>query len=393
MKKIVTALLLLAVAFTTFTANAGQTKTKSSPQTWIAFGGGYYDLAKKDFVIPPNRFNNTYDFAANGLALVILNGKYGYINQKGELVIPARFDNAWDFAANGLAAVSLNGKWGYINQKGELVIPARFDNAFTFAANGLAAVILNGKWGYINQKGELVIPARFDDAGNFAANGLALVSLNGKYGYINQKGYIVLMEDYMCDTQVFKDVAGRIIWPKDIKRICNLKAKTKNTANLDAKTIKNFTYRTLDSGIVTLKNGKCEIDYPGVATHGEVEIITYAIGNSSITNQPVAIVILLDNTGGNHPPSEITALIKERDEIIQTNTIGFGQGVIIRKLIFQKGYDNKDEILVSMFGYRPTDPLCCPSLPEIKYFNLVYDKNLHKIKLVYERTAVLPTAK
>ena len=43
-----------------------------------------------------------------------MNGKWGCINEKGEEVITPRFDDAEDFAANGLARVEVNGKYGYI---------------------------------------------------------------------------------------------------------------------------------------------------------------------------------------------------------------------------------------------------------------------------------------
>ncbi|MDR2259954.1 MAG: WG repeat-containing protein [Azoarcus sp.] len=36
---------------------------------------------------------------------------------KGKVVIAPRFDEAEDFAANGLAPVRVNGKWGYIRAR------------------------------------------------------------------------------------------------------------------------------------------------------------------------------------------------------------------------------------------------------------------------------------
>jgi hypothetical protein len=86
-----------------------------------------------------------------------------------EWVIRPRFAGAGEFAANGLARVAVNGKWGWINEKGEEVIEPRFDEAWSFAANGLAPVKVNGKEGYINEKGEEVIKPHFDDAWYFAA--------------------------------------------------------------------------------------------------------------------------------------------------------------------------------------------------------------------------------
>ncbi|MDR1889686.1 MAG: WG repeat-containing protein [Zoogloeaceae bacterium] len=43
--------------------------------------------------------------------------KYGYINEKGEAVIPPRFDDAWNFDANGLASVRVEDTWGYIRAR------------------------------------------------------------------------------------------------------------------------------------------------------------------------------------------------------------------------------------------------------------------------------------
>jgi hypothetical protein len=139
--------------------------------------------AEFEWAIKP-RFGEAEEFAANGLARVWVNGKWGYINEKGEEVIKPRFDEAWLFAANGLAPVKVNGKWGYINEKGKEVIKPRFDLVWSFAANGLALVLVNGKVGYLNEKGEEVIKPRFDGAWSFSANGLAPVKVNDKWGYI-----------------------------------------------------------------------------------------------------------------------------------------------------------------------------------------------------------------
>ena len=55
-----------------------------------------------------------------GLAMVRLDKKYGFIDKTGKEVIPIKYDYAEGFS-EGLAQVKLNNKWFYINQKGECV--------------------------------------------------------------------------------------------------------------------------------------------------------------------------------------------------------------------------------------------------------------------------------
>lgn len=101
----------------------------------------------------------------NGLRLVVINDKHGFIDEYDNLVINLNYDAAWDFN-NGLARVykrySSTGsypyifKWGYINTEGKEVIPLIYESAMPFK-NGIAEVELDGKVFYINEKGEKVM--------------------------------------------------------------------------------------------------------------------------------------------------------------------------------------------------------------------------------------------
>lgn len=109
-------------------------------------------------------------FFSEGLAAVMINGKWGFMDTTGTLAIPARYDRAREFS-EGLAAVNVNadymsglhpygGEWGYINHQGEFVIPPEPWNEATSFANGLAhtAYVAGGRTyrGYINQSGNQV---------------------------------------------------------------------------------------------------------------------------------------------------------------------------------------------------------------------------------------------
>ena len=117
-------------------------------------------------------------------------GKYGY-KYNGTLVIPARYDYAGYFS-EGLARVLINGKYGFIDKSGAMVIPAKYDVSWDFS-EGLAWVLINGKHGFIDKSGNMVIPARYEDVidndGVYGfKNGKAKVELNGREFYIDKNG-------------------------------------------------------------------------------------------------------------------------------------------------------------------------------------------------------------
>lgn len=133
-----------------------------------------------------------YQFAtyfSDGLASVY-NGNYGFTDKTGKQVIPCIYELARDFS-DGLASVCLNGNYGFIDKTGKEVIPFIYDNAYSFS-EGLIPVEMNGKWGYINKSGETVIPFTYDAASSFHF-GVALVKMNGKLGLIDSTGKTLIM--------------------------------------------------------------------------------------------------------------------------------------------------------------------------------------------------------
>ena len=97
-----------------------------------------------------------------GLAMVRLDKKYGFIDKTGKEVIPIKYDNAWGFS-EGLANVRLNNKWGFIDKTGKEVIPIKYNYADRFS-EGLALVILDKKYGFIDKTGKEVTPIKYDNA-------------------------------------------------------------------------------------------------------------------------------------------------------------------------------------------------------------------------------------
>ncbi len=133
-----------------------------------------------------------HDFS-DGLALVVVGGKYGFIDAEGKPAIKPTFDYAEDFH-DALALIRQAGKYGFIDRSGRIAIEPRFDAAAHFS-EGLAPVKVGGKWGYIDHGGRLVIEASYDSAAVFA-EGLAPVDLNGKSGFIDRAGKAVIQPKF-----------------------------------------------------------------------------------------------------------------------------------------------------------------------------------------------------
>jgi hypothetical protein len=153
--------------------------------------------------------------------------------------------------------------------------------------------------------------------------------------------------------------------------------------NLNEETVKNFTYHLKYSKqTVTLKNGEYKTPLrPGneedMENYLSVKIEKYGIFKPEFLS-PFAIVILSENFGGSSTFFEITALVKEDDKIVQTNSIELGDRVVIKDLRFKPGFvplNGRDSIYLSLLAHKETDPSCCPTEQKTLCFTLVRDKN------------------
>ncbi len=141
------------------------------------------------FGIPIN--GNALNFA-EGLAMVELSGKWGYVNKELKIVIPCNFGGAHDFE-NGVARVTSGSlykggenRYGLIDNKGNQILAFKYSYISEFF-DGLACVQFNTKYGYINIEGKEIIKCKYDFAHNFG-DGIACVELNETYGYIDSEG-------------------------------------------------------------------------------------------------------------------------------------------------------------------------------------------------------------
>ncbi|MDI9348118.1 MAG: WG repeat-containing protein [Methylacidiphilales bacterium] len=95
--------------------------------------------SKGEEIIPP-KYDDIYSMKEGYLA-ASKNKKWGLINSKGVEVVSPQYDLVSNFNSNGLAIVKLNNKWGYVNAEGKLISPLNF-NAYDFAINSDGELIL-----------------------------------------------------------------------------------------------------------------------------------------------------------------------------------------------------------------------------------------------------------
>lgn len=127
----------------------------------------------------------TYDLARgfdkNGLALVIIDQRYGFINMENKLVIPAIHEYASDFY-DGISYVRVNGKYKFMDTSGNFISQKEYEETSIFL-DGRCSVKFNGKWGLIDKDENILIPPVYDSL--HQENKVCRVEQNGKYFLID----------------------------------------------------------------------------------------------------------------------------------------------------------------------------------------------------------------
>ncbi|MCL2812669.1 MAG: WG repeat-containing protein [Clostridia bacterium] len=168
------------------------------------------------WVIPP-QFDDARNFS-EGLAVVMVGEKLGFIDKAGKVVVPPQYDAPWWFDyygsltfRDGLASVMVSDgeteKWGFIDKTGKEVVPLQYDATEGFR-EGLAAVMIDGKWGFIDKTGKEIVPPKYGEVYAFR-DGLARVMVGNtdrpdvwnvfddqKWGLIDKTGKEVVPVEY-----------------------------------------------------------------------------------------------------------------------------------------------------------------------------------------------------
>ena len=104
-------------------------------------------------------YEDEYLYFSEGKLLIHdKDGRGVFIDRMGRIILSEDEENGVSFEGNyneGLALISVDGKMGFMNHAGEIVLEPKWDDASNFA-DGLAHVELDGQTGCINKQGELV---------------------------------------------------------------------------------------------------------------------------------------------------------------------------------------------------------------------------------------------
>jgi len=148
---------------------------------------------------------------SEGMAVVEIDGKFGFIDKTGKIVIKPKFLHAADFS-DGLAKISIKNDlrediYGFVDKEGKQVIEPQFMNAGSFEEGRCAVENGSGQMGYINKKGDYVKDPKFKYASYFS-EGHAVVE-DDRFGYINEEGKEVDLLNYdYC--RAFKNNRGPV---------------------------------------------------------------------------------------------------------------------------------------------------------------------------------------
>lgn len=158
---------------------------------------GYIDENGK--LVIPLKYELGYEFADNGLAYVSYpNGLGGYINKKDEFLIPPIFQSG-SYFQYGMAAVLRDGEYIFIDESGEKAINGIFKYAGGFSDCGLAKIeLLDGRKGFIRPDGviQFMIKEGWDAEEFIGDKKITQLRIGEKVGLINSQGQIVLKPSY-----------------------------------------------------------------------------------------------------------------------------------------------------------------------------------------------------
>ena len=180
---------------------------------WRENNGRYsYSIVDSEGNVILTDIEDAHSCYTNGMIAVIMrDGKSGFVNKKGEMVIDADFyiepsDEGprkqpiirYFFSENYALVKNFEQKWVQYNIKGDMKeLPKNIEPVEYCYKNGLVPVINTETkmYGYMNPKFEIIIPFKFERVEGFVGK-YAAVKYNGKDAVIDKKGRIYYCSEF-----------------------------------------------------------------------------------------------------------------------------------------------------------------------------------------------------
>lgn len=146
---------------------------------------------------------DTVDDYSEGLAVVSVKNKYGYIDKLGKEAIPLKFDFAYMFIDN-IAKIKIGNNINFINKAGQAI----FDSASNVCLANWYFVKLNKKKGIVNQSGKILRDIKYIEIDiNFTEfanqNEYKRIDLDNSVNYINTEGDFLFVHDLYIYNKCF----------------------------------------------------------------------------------------------------------------------------------------------------------------------------------------------
>lgn len=270
----------------------------------------------------------------NGLGMMTLDKKWGYLNEAGQEIIPPEYDMIHNYG-EGLIGAKKGDKWGYIDTLDQVQLPFEFESVSVFA-NGRAVVDRNGKTGVIDKKGKTLISFNYQSLYLDEATGWYIAEKKDKVGMIDQRGRETIPFEF-DDIDNFSEVneGYALIVYKDLVGMIDMKGNVVIQARYDKIFECQNGYcgveRSKKYGMVSLQNGKevLEPKYDGLGNFSEDGIAIYRKNTPGIYSSVAKFGYV--NTGG----KEITTAKYDNAE-------PFSNGMAAVKINEKWGYINTE---------------------------------------------------
>ncbi|MDU4892075.1 MAG: WG repeat-containing protein [Clostridium sp.] len=162
------------------------------------------------FLISCSKDEKTLEFEeastfSEGVAMVKIDGLYGYVDKNFNVVIPTIYEDGDSFH-DGKAKVEKDGYSGIINKNNEVLLPFEYDEIIDYLNKNIF-VRKDGKWGILDESYNVICPFQFDQL--LSPNGDYVAMLKDfKCGYIDLDGNVVVDFNYSSIYHEYFKVNG-----------------------------------------------------------------------------------------------------------------------------------------------------------------------------------------